>query len=206
MTAATSFGAIGFVVYRRRKNVSAPPPPQPPPGDFAEIRTLIDETASILAKAIDDALRADNPLWITALRFLKEDLDDISHRTEAASIGYADAKARTVDLRLRAEKLKNPPPASQGRAGPQQTRQGGTSVRDRAYGALGVDPNNADGYTILGVGRGAGKEEIDRAFKQKQLGWHPDKFPSPNDKDIANAVSTIINNARDQIYKERGWK
>lgn len=44
-------------------------------------------------------------------------------------------------------------------------------------GAWGLDYNP---YTVLGVGRNAGKADIKRAYKQGSMRLHPDKNPSPD--------------------------
>jgi Leucine-rich repeat (LRR) protein len=113
---------------------------------------------------------------------------------------------RKKNRKPQAESPAQPPPQSPGGdCGDSKAPNRGDSAKDRARKALDVD-ENADGYQILGVSRAASKEEVDTAFKQKQQGWHPDKFPSPSDKELANEVSKILNNAKDQIYRQRGWK
>jgi DnaJ-domain-containing protein 1 len=101
----------------------------------------------------------------------------------------------------RSERRESPKEKGQPRVPPQSPKDD----EDLPYKVLGININ-ADGYEILGVSRRASKQDVDSAFKEKQQGWHPDKFPAQSDKKMANAVSKILNNARDQIYRQSGWK
>ena len=166
--------------------------------DYGEIRSMIHETEAVLTQAMDDAVRAHDSQWISVLKFLREALSDLSRSVESGTIARGQAKESILELRERVDGLRNQPRTESATAKP-------TSEDDLPYLVLGVD-RNADGYAILGISRSSSKEDVDRAFKQKQLGWHPDKFPSPDDKRLANAVSVILNNAKDQIYGQMGWK
>jgi hypothetical protein len=100
--------------------------------------------------------------------------------------------------RQESPKEKGQRPKESAPAEPKSAGRDGVPIEDLPYQVLGIN-RNADGYETLGVRRGASKQDVDSAFKQKQQGWHPDKK-------MANAVSKILNNARDQIYRQRGWK
>ena len=206
-----SVGGIGLTYYWRKNNgkpnsrTPRQPPPQSSAGDFDSVRSLIGETEGVLKKALNDAVATNDSLWLGALRFLKEELSDLSRRIELGTIAYAEARVRILDLRKRVDSLRNPPRREPVGAEPKSAAMKDLPMEELVDIILNVS-RNADGYDVLGVSRGASKEDIDTAFKQKQHGWHPDKFPSANDKKLANAVSTRLNNAKDQIYKERGWK
>ncbi len=172
---------------------------------FGEIKNLIHETEDVLKKALEDALAANDSLWVSALTSLSQDLSDLSDSFQCGKTDPNDARARILDLRRRVDRFRNPPPRESSSARPKPNAKRDVPIEELAYLVLGVN-RSADGYQILGVSRGASKEDVDKSFKQKQLGWHPDKFPSESDRDIASAVSKILNNARDQIYKHRGWK
>jgi hypothetical protein len=195
--AALSLGAVGFTYYRSKKK----PPPPPSVDDFGDIKSLIHETDDVLRKAVDSAVLAHDALWVNALRFLRDELSDLGRKVEVGTIGYADAKDRALNLRRRADSLRDPPHT--------QPPSGGTrsapSIDDLAYLNLGVS-RSADSYEILGVNHTATKEEVRSAYRQKMDEWHPDRWRTKRGTEISNAVSKIINNAKDQIYKQRGWK
>ena len=67
-----------------------------------------------------------------------------------------------------------------------------------------------DYYSILGVSRGASKQQIRRAFKKLSLKYHPDKNKENPEKakqkfiKIANAYEVLNNDETRQIYDKYG--
>lgn len=68
------------------------------------------------------------------------------------------------------------------------------------YKELGVS-RNATPAQILGVKEDASKSEINAAWKQLSLKWHPDKVRDEND--LATQITQIINNARGALLSPR---
>jgi DnaJ-domain-containing protein 1 len=68
------------------------------------------------------------------------------------------------------------------------------------YKELGVS-RNATPAQILGVKEDASITEINKAWKQLSLKWHPDKARDEND--LATQITQIINNARAQLLNAR---
>lgn len=68
-------------------------------------------------------------------------------------------------------------------------------------------PKKEDPYVVLGVSRGATRETVDRVFRIRSKGCHPDGYHGlPEDvRAIAEADFKRLTNARDTIYVERGW-
>ena len=190
-------GGAVLAYYRHKRNT---PPKQPPPplqGNWEEINGLIRNVEDVLKKAMDDAVAAHDLLWLTAVKFVKEELSDLSLGIQRGSIRYEDARTRILDLKDRVDKFRNPPTTA--------TSGGHPSIQDLAYLNLGVS-RGADSYEILGVSRSASEEEVATAYKQKIQEWHPDRFRTKRGVEVSNAVSKIVNNAKDQIYRQRGWR
>lgn len=56
-----------------------------------------------------------------------------------------------------------------------------------------------DPWKVLGVSRGAGKEEIRKAYLNLVKKYHPDRFQDPAAKEMANEKLKVINLAYDQL-------
>jgi len=71
-----------------------------------------------------------------------------------------------------------------------------------------LGPDKADPYTIIGVGRGAGDDEVRSTYRKLIKENHPDKLVAaglPQEFiDLANERMATINAAYDRIRKERG--
>ena len=180
------------------------PPPKPPDDGMDEIKSRIRETRSILDEALRKAVKANDPLWISALTFLKDELGDLYRRVQLGTIRRQDAEERIADLRKRVDRLREPPHPAGTTTKPGQQKSEHVSLDDLARMNLGVT-RDADSYETLGVTRTASKEEVDTAYKQKIREWHPDRFNTKRGLEISNAVSKLINRARDDVYKQRGW-
>lgn len=70
-----------------------------------------------------------------------------------------------------------------------------------------ASPKQPDHHEVLGVPRDATKETVDRVFKRKSLGCHPDGYGGLPAEVVAGAEADFkrLTNARDAIYKQRGW-
>eukprot|EP01028_Stygiella_incarcerata_P014074 TRINITY_DN8_c0_g1_i2.p1 TRINITY_DN8_c0_g1~~TRINITY_DN8_c0_g1_i2.p1 ORF type:complete len:562 (-),score=184.38 TRINITY_DN8_c0_g1_i2:57-1742(-) len=68
-----------------------------------------------------------------------------------------------------------------------------------AASALGPEGNH---YELLGVPRGAGKKDIQRAYRKLVPQYHPDRFPDPEEKKEAQQKFMLINSARDTLIDE----
>ena len=195
----------GLVYYWRKKTTPAKlPPPKPPDDGMDEIKSRIRETRSILDEALRKAVKANDPLWISALTFLKDELGDLYRRVQLGTIRRQDAEERIADLRKRVDRLREAPHPAGATTKPGQQKSEHVSLDDLARMNLGVT-RDADSYEMLGVNRTASKEEVDTAYKQKMREWHPDRFNTKRGLEISNAVSKLINRARDDVYKQRGW-
>jgi len=78
--------------------------------------------------------------------------------------------------------------------------------------ALGLKTKSVSVYDIITtagekpISQNSSKEDISSAFKKAQLRWHPDKAKVRGiEADIAGKVSRILNEARDKLFKNRGW-
>ena len=193
------------VYYWRKRSTSAKlPPGKLPDAGMDEVMSRIRETRTILEDALRNAVKANDPLWISALRFLGDELDDLYRRVELGTIGHQDAEERIGDLRKRVDRLREPPRAAGATTKPGQQKSEHVSLDDLARMNLGVT-RNSDSYEVLGVTHTASKEEVDTAYKQKMREWHPDRFSTKRGLEISNAVSKLINNARDEIYRQKRW-
>ncbi|XP_028667001.1 dnaJ homolog subfamily B member 4 [Erpetoichthys calabaricus] len=65
-----------------------------------------------------------------------------------------------------------------------------------------------DYYKILGIQKGAGDEDIKKAYRRQALKWHPDKNKSPNAeekfKEIAEAYDVLSDPKKREIYDQLG--
>lgn len=66
----------------------------------------------------------------------------------------------------------------------------GSSRQQRATESetLGYDP-----YKTLEINPGASWEEIDKAYKKMARKYHPDRFQSPGEQELANKLMSMIN-------------
>lgn len=64
-----------------------------------------------------------------------------------------------------------------------------------------------DSYTVLGVPQDSTKEVVDKVFRLKSRGCHPDGYGGLPEAAIAMATDEFkrLTNARDDIYKKKGW-
>lgn len=69
-------------------------------------------------------------------------------------------------------------------------------------------PKQLDPYKVLGVPQDTTKEIVDRVFRVKSRGCHPDGFSGLPAQILAEAEVEFkrLTNARECIYKERGWR
>jgi DnaJ domain len=74
------------------------------------------------------------------------------------------------------------------------TRHGGSAIRDKAFVGFVALPPRRSCWEVLGVQRGASREEIDRAYRTKALRLHPDHGGS-------DAAMAELNAARDEALK-----
>jgi len=169
-----------------------------------EFNNLFGEMQTIIAKAIQKAIYAQDSMWLGALKILAGELSQLSYDFKAGRINYEDTMRRVRDLREQARVLSTQPPKAETKERPKPGEAYKVSDEDLCYFNLGVT-RHADSYQILGVNRNATKEEVDKAYKAKISEWHPDRFRTERGRQIGNGVSKIINKARDDIYRKRGW-
>ncbi|MGB2821121.1 MAG: molecular chaperone DnaJ [Phycisphaerae bacterium] len=71
-------------------------------------------------------------------------------------------------------------------------------------------PQKRDYYEVLGVGRGAGAEEVKRAYRKGALRYHPDNFKGDKAeaetkfKELAEAYEVLSDPEKRQIYDHHG--
>lgn len=65
-----------------------------------------------------------------------------------------------------------------------------------------------DYYKILGIAKGAGDEDIKKAYRKQALKWHPDKNKAANAeekfKEIAEAYEVISDPKKREVYDQYG--
>lgn len=65
-----------------------------------------------------------------------------------------------------------------------------------------------DYYKILGIAKGAGDDDIKKAYRKQALKWHPDKNKAANAeqkfKEIAEAYEVLSDPKKREIYDQYG--
>jgi hypothetical protein len=144
-----------------------------------EIKTLIDETEIIIETAIHDATKANDSLWLSALKLLQFDFLDFAQEFESGDFSYKEDMARILDLKEQAEVLRTSP-----------SKFEKFEEKSTYYDILSVAPN-------------ASHEEIKKARNEKMKKLHPevtarwaktDKMPLEV-KEFLNEMSQKINEA-----------
>lgn len=164
-----------------------------------EIEVLISDTEIIINDAIHLATEAKSSDWLIALEVLRREISYFYGEFDSDKISYVDAMASILKTKERAEVLSNPPKKDSGKPVKE------LSLEDLAYRNLHVS-RNASSYEILGISNNADKKEVKKAYRDKIDGWHGDRFRNKKDNEMVSEISKIINNAKDEIYKERGWR
>ncbi len=89
---------------------------------------------------------------------------------------------------------------SQGTSGQQQSQ---SQSRQRAYeapeGGLQYDP-----YATLEIGRNATFEEIEKAYKKMARKYHPDRYQTEKERELATKIMASINAAYGFFKKKHG--
>lgn len=165
-----------------------------------EIEDLINETDSIIEKAIHDATDANDAMWLVALKILQLQFFNFSEDFKNDKFSYNSAMSSILDLKEQAEILRTSPHEEE--IPKKHTKK--ISLEERAYIAIGVDPN-ADSYQILEIDHNASEEKVQKAYHAKVNAWHPDRFKTKKDNELVEEVTKILNIAKDKIYKEKGW-
>jgi len=208
-------GVVGVgLAYRKHHRSKSTPCCEPPDqeGNYTcpeeedmQIKQLIDETEQIVAKAEDDATGTGDSLWLSALKVLEAELSELSLRFAGGQIRNRDARDRILDLRQQAQVLATQPNTKKtaNKAGAAEPDE--VSLEDLVCLNLGIR-RDSDGYEVLGIPREATKEAVDHAYKEKIREWHPDRFVTERGKEVSNAVSKRINQARDEIHEAREWR
>ena len=144
-----------------------------------EIKTLIDETEIIIETAIHDATKANDSLWLSALKLLQFDFLDFAQEFESGDFSYKKDMARILDLKEQAEVLSTSP-----------SKFEKFEEKSTYYDILSVAPN-------------ASHEEIKKARNEKMKKLHPevtarwaktDKMPLEV-KEFLHEMSQKINEA-----------
>jgi DnaJ-domain-containing protein 1 len=67
-------------------------------------------------------------------------------------------------------------------------------------------PGPADPYAVLGIDSRASDEELETAYRRRMSEYHPDRVANaaPEIREIADQRSREINQAYDQIKRQRG--
>lgn len=67
-------------------------------------------------------------------------------------------------------------------------------------------PGAADPYAVLGIDSSASDEDLEQAYRRRMSEYHPDRVASaaPEIREMADQRSREINQAYDQIKRQRG--
>lgn len=149
---------------------------------------LIKITETIIKNTIRNATNANNSLWLSALKILYIEIQNISQEFEDGKISYADAKTFISDLKEQAETLSTPPPDEKtGEASQEETLR-------RTF------------YDILGIKDDANREQIKEIYRKLSLIYHPDpgKGLGVNGdqrfREIKDAYETLIDEKKRKEY------
>ena len=63
----------------------------------------------------------------------------------------------------------------------------------------------SDPYKVLGISRDASDEEIKKAYREKSRKYHPDANVNNPNKEKAEEMFKLVQEAYDQIMKERKY-
>lgn len=151
-----------------------------------EIKNLIDETKIIIEKAIHDATKANDSLWLSALKLLQFDFLDFAQEFESGDFSYKEDMARLLDLKEQAEVLSTPPPKEE--------------IQEHHK------PNY---YEILGITRDATPKQIKEIYRKLSLIYHPDKGKDlgvdgeQRFREIKEAYETLVDPSKRREYDEK---
>jgi DnaJ-domain-containing protein 1 len=121
-----------------------------------EIAEVTYQLQAMIQAAMNKAVGHTNSVWLSALKILEGQVQELSAEFHKGMLSYADAKSRIAGLMDHAKTLERPPmgePHGLKKEAPQET----------FYDILGVSPN-------------ATSEEIKRAYRGKAREYHSDLF------------------------------
>jgi DnaJ-domain-containing protein 1 len=151
-----------------------------------EVKNLIDETKIIIETAIHDATKANDSLWLSALKLLQFDFLDFAQDFESCDFSYKEDMARILDLKEQAEVLSTPPSKEE--------------IQEHHK------PNY---YEILGITRYATPKQIKEIYRKLSLIYHPDKGKDlgvdgeQRFREIKEAYETLVDPAKRREYDEK---
>lgn len=122
-----------------------------------KIEDLSLEVERIIKTAIQEANKAKNSFWLSALQITRYDFLEFSSEYETCNFSFKDAMARILELKDMAETLSIPTPNEADEQSPKEK------------------PIEETHYVILDVSRSATLKEIQKAYREKILEYHPDK-------------------------------
>nr|QNO58084.1 chaperone protein DnaJ [Methanosarcinales archaeon ANME-1 ERB7] len=151
-----------------------------------EVKNLIDETEIIIETAIHDATKANDSLWLSALKLLQFDFHDFAQEFESSDFSYKADMARLLDLKEQVEVLSTPPPKEE--------------IQEQ---------HKRNYYEILGIKQDATPEQIKVIRDKLSLIYHPDKGRhlgvdgEQRMKEINEAYETLIDPAKRGEYDKK---
>ena len=151
-----------------------------------EIKNLIDETEIIIETAIHDATKANDSLWLSALKLLQFDFLDFAQEFESSDFPYKADMARILDLKEQAEVLSTPPPKEEI-----------------------AEKHKPNYYEILGIKQDATQKQIKDIYRKLSLIYHPDKGKGlgvdgeQRFREIKEAYETLIDPDKRREYDKK---
>jgi len=129
---------------------------------YKKVENLITETDHLIQKAELKATRSEDQLWLTGVKFLKQDLYRFKEKHKTVNINYQNIWVQIKNLKDQAVNYQKPPDVKK---------------EDRKESK----EHGKDNYAILGVTYNASLEDIKKARNKKMM-FHRDRYEQYFDK------------------------